>query len=142
MPEFLLREARMEAGEPETSFRYKVPVTNDGWAAVGQHMPARPFYEALARGMPWCKGNTKRMSELEGPSSGDHLIPKTLKIICFNVYLFLRDREHEQGRSRQRGRHRIQSRLQALSSEHRAPRGPELTNREIVTRAEVRHLTD
>ena len=32
---------------------------------------------------------------------------------------FLRETEHEQGRGRERGRHRIQSRLQAPSSQHR-----------------------
>ena len=43
----------------------------------------------------------------------------------FNVYLFLRQREteHEWGRVRERGRHRIRSRLQALSCQHRARRG-------------------
>ena len=43
----------------------------------------------------------------------------------FNVYSFLRVREteHERGRGRERGRHRIGSRLQALSSQHRARRG-------------------
>ena len=42
-----------------------------------------------------------------------------------NVYLFLRqiETEHEQGRGRKRGRHRIQSGLQALSCQHRSRRG-------------------
>ena len=55
----------------------------------------------------------------------------TLGLVCFfgvfknfffNVYLFLRRREteHEQGRARERGRHRTQSRLQAPSCQHRA----------------------
>ena len=46
-------------------------------------------------------------------------------LIFFNVYLFLRQREmeHERGRVRERGRHRIWSRLQALSCQHRARRG-------------------
>ena len=34
-----------------------------------------------------------------------------------------RETEHEQGRGRERGRHRIPSRLQALSCQHRARRG-------------------
>ena len=40
----------------------------------------------------------------------------------FNVYLFLREREieHKWGRSRERGRHRIWSRLQALRCQHRS----------------------
>ena len=40
----------------------------------------------------------------------------------FNIYSFLRQREteHEQGKVRERGRHRIWSRLQALSCQHRA----------------------
>ena len=42
-----------------------------------------------------------------------------------------REREHEQRRSRERGRHRIGSRLQAISPEPDA--GLELTDREIVT---------
>ena len=43
----------------------------------------------------------------------------------FNVYLFFRQREteHEPGRSRERGRHRIQSRLRAPSCQHRARQG-------------------
>ena len=47
------------------------------------------------------------------------------KKIFFNVYLFLRQREtqHEWGRGRERGRHRIGSRLQALSHQPRARRG-------------------
>ena len=45
--------------------------------------------------------------------------------LFFNVYLFLRETEteQEQGRSRERGRHRIGSRLQALSHHHRAQCG-------------------
>ena len=48
-----------------------------------------------------------------------------LKKIFFNVYLFLgqRETEHEQGRGRERGRHRIGSRFQALSHQPRALRG-------------------
>ena len=41
----------------------------------------------------------------------------------FNLFLRQRETEHEQGRGRERGRHRIQSRLQALSWKHRARRG-------------------
>ena len=43
----------------------------------------------------------------------------------FNVYLFLRQREteHEQGWGRERGRHRTEGRLQALSHQPRARRG-------------------
>ena len=42
----------------------------------------------------------------------------------FNLYLFLRqrEREHEWGRVRERGRHRIRSRLQGPSCQHRARR--------------------
>ena len=48
-------------------------------------------------------------------------------------YLFLgqRETEHERGRGRERGRHRIGSRLGAISPEPDA--GLELTDREIVT---------
>ena len=46
-------------------------------------------------------------------------------LIFFNVYLFWgqRETEHEWGRGRERGRHRIGSRLQALSHQPRAWRG-------------------
>ena len=37
------------------------------------------------------------------------------KKIFFNIYLFLRDREHKLGRGRERRRHRIPSSLQALN---------------------------
>uniref|UniRef100_A0ABI7ZXC6 Prefoldin subunit 1 n=1 Tax=Felis catus TaxID=9685 RepID=A0ABI7ZXC6_FELCA len=47
----------------------------------------------------------------------------------------MRETEHEQGRSRERGRHRIQNRLQALSCQHRARRGARThrPDREIMT---------
>ena len=66
------------------------------------------------------------------------------KAYHFNVYLFLRQREteHERGRGRERGRHRIGNRLQAPSHQPRARRGLKLTDREIVTWAEVGRLTD
>ena len=52
----------------------------------------------------------------------------------FNLYLFLRQKEHERRRGRDRGRHRIQGRLQALSHLHRThDAGLELTNHEIMT---------
>ena len=38
----------------------------------------------------------------------------------FSLFLRQRETEHEQGRGRERGRHRIWSRLQALSCQHRA----------------------
>ena len=43
----------------------------------------------------------------------------------FNVFIFIfeTETEHEQGRGRERGKHRIQSRLQALSCQDRAQRG-------------------
>ena len=43
--------------------------------------------------------------------------------VCLFIYLFIlrqRETEHEQGRDRERGKHRIKSRLQALSCQHRA----------------------
>ena len=45
--------------------------------------------------------------------------------VFFNVYLFLRDREteHEQRVGRERGKHRLGSRFQALSCQRRAQRG-------------------
>ena len=49
-----------------------------------------------------------------------------------NVYLFiLKGREHEQGRSRERGRERIPSRLHTVNTEPEV--GLESTNREVMT---------
>ena len=45
------------------------------------------------------------------------------KIFLFLTFICFWDREHEQGRGRERGRHRIWSRLQALSCQHRAQGG-------------------
>ena len=52
-----------------------------------------------------------------------------LDIFFFKFVYF---REREQGRGRETGRHRIQSRLQALSYQHGA-QSLELANREIMT---------
>ena len=43
-----------------------------------------------------------------------------IKNIFFNVYFWETETEHEWGRGRERRRHRIQSRLQALSCQHKA----------------------
>ena len=48
---------------------------------------------------------------------------QVLEELCLFVCLFLREREHKPGRVRGRGRHRIRSRLQSLSCQHRAQRG-------------------
>ena len=62
----------------------------------------------------------------------------------FNVYLFLRQREtqHEGGRVRESGRHRIRSRLQALSHQPRARRGARTRGPRDRDLAEVGRLTD
>lgn len=63
MPEFLLRETKIEAGQLEPSLRYKVSVRNNGCVQAGQHMLECVFCEALAQGLPWClKGVTERMA--------------------------------------------------------------------------------
>ena len=58
-------------------------------------------------------------------------------LFVLKVYLFFegereREREHEQ-KGRERGRHRIGSRLQALSCQHRARQGLKLTSCKIMT---------
>ena len=53
----------------------------------------------------------------------------------------VRGRECTSGEGTKRGRHRIWSRLQSLSCQHRARRGT-LTNYEIMTWAKVGRLTD
>ena len=62
-----------------------------------------------------------------------------------NVYLFLSERDRVRMGEGQREREtqnpkQASSRLQAVSTE--PDMGPELTNREIMTRAKVGHLTD
>ena len=54
------------------------------------------------------------------------------------MFIFDRETEHERGRGRERGRHRIGSRLQEAGSRLRAvstepDAGLELTDREIMT---------
>ena len=62
----------------------------------------------------------------------------------FNIYLFLgqRETEGEQGRGRERGRHRIGNRLQALSHQPRARRGARTHGPRDRDLAEVGRLTD
>ena len=62
----------------------------------------------------------------------------------FNVYLFLRQREteHEWGRGRERGRHRIRSRLQAPRHQPRARRGARTHGPRDRDLAEVGRPTD
>ena len=50
----------------------------------------------------------------------DFIKMKNLKKIFFNAYWFLRERQSVSGQGAERGRHRIWSRLQALSYQHRA----------------------
>ena len=65
-------------------------------------------------------------------------------IFFFNVYLFLgqRETEHERARGRERGRHRIGNRLQALSQQPRARRGARTHGPRDRDLAEVGRLTD
>ena len=76
-------------------------------------------------------------------------LPKSSPIIGFPLFLSLFMSERKSAHTcelgegqRERGRQRIQSRLRTESGEPDA--GPEFTNnhREIMTRAEVRRLTD
>ena len=62
----------------------------------------------------------------------------------FNVYLFLgqRETEHERGRCRERRRHRIGNRLQALSHQPRARRGARTHGPRDRDLAEGGRLTD
>ena len=64
--------------------------------------------------------------------------------MLFNVYLFLgsRETEHERGRGRERGRHRIGNRLHAPSHQPRAWRGARTHGPQDRDLAEVGRLTD
>ena len=92
----------------------------------------------------WCLRLWQRLS-LASLSCHCTFYPSKQSTFFFNDYLFFerqRETEHEWGRSREGGRHRIPSRLQALSCQHRADTGLELTDCEIITRTEVGHWTD
>ena len=56
---------------------------------------------------------------------------KSIFFFVFNVYLFFREREHKQGRGRERGRQRIQSRLCTVSA--KPSMGLQPMNHEIMT---------
>ena len=60
------------------------------------------------------------------------------------IYYFLgqRETEHERGKGRERGRHRIRNRLQALSHQPRARRGAQTHRPRDRDLAEVGRLTD
>ena len=62
------------------------------------------------------------------------------KFFLMFIYFWEREKKHDQGRARERGRHRIGGRLQALSCQHRAWHGARTMNKR--TWAEVRRLTD
>ena len=80
-------------------------------------------------------------------SNQGSLVGQKLSFLLFlrfvNVYLFLRERERQSasGGEAERMRHRIQSRLQALSCQREPNMRLELMN-EIMTSAKVRCLTD
>ena len=82
--------------------------------------PTRGSNSRTARSWP---GWSRTINRLRHPGAPMFIYLK--KNFFFNVYLFLRQREteHERGRVRERGRHRIWNRLQALSGQHRARRG-------------------
>ena len=73
------------------------------------------------------------------------LSSKFLYLVSFFFLVFIyfereRMHVHEQGRDRERERERIPSRLRAVSAEPDV--GLELTNHEIMTLAEIGHLTN
>ena len=75
-------------------------------------------------------------------------VSNTISVALFFFFfflslLFISEREREgRGREREKEGDRIQRRLQALSHQHRARRGLEPTNHEIMTWAKVRCSTD
>ena len=87
-------------------------------------------HETTAKGILHSKGRMSPHHHAIGEDTainmamGIHMDTSTLKKIFFQC-LFLRERERKRacmsgGRGRERGRHRIQSRLQAPSGQHRA----------------------
>ena len=72
-----------------------------------------------------------------------HVAQHSLLLFC-NVYLFLRQREteHEWGRGRERGRHRMWSRLQAPSYQPRVRQRARTHGPRDRDLAEVGRLTD
>ena len=104
---------------------------------------------------PSCQHGAWREARTHGPRDHDLSRSRPLNRQSHPVCLFLRERERERqreteretererdrwGREGERRRHRIRSRLQALTCQHRVRLEP--TNHETMTWAEVRHLTD
>ena len=81
---------------------------------------------------------------VNGKYSMNYLMSLSPFLLFFNVYLFLgqRETEHEWGRGRERGRHRIGNRFQALSHQPRARRGARTHGPRDRDLAEVGRLTD
>ena len=75
------------------------------------------------QGEPCCHlGTLEWWSLLKQTPVPDHHFYYFFIFLMF-IYFWERETEHKQGRGRETGRHRIQSRLQALSCLHRAPCG-------------------
>ena len=73
------------------------------------------------------------------------MIMKLVHIFFFLIFfqrLFIFETEHERGRGRERGRHRIGNRLQAPSHQPRARRGAQTPGPRDRDLAEVGRLTD
>ena len=110
-------------------------VTVDEPEPTHRHAPKSAVCIPSTRGVARCVGLGERvMSRVHGDGIVQssftalkvlyavHPLP-VFERIFFNVYLFLRATECEQGRGRERGRHRIGSGLQAPSCQSRARRG-------------------
>ena len=92
--------------------------------------------------MPWTEIRRTSCRFPPPPSHFPYSKMKHLFFLIFLMLIYFWETEHKQGRGRERGRHRIQGRIQALSVSTEPDAGLELTNHEIMTWAKVEHLTD
>uniref|UniRef100_A0ABI7WS08 Ubiquitin-like domain-containing CTD phosphatase 1 n=1 Tax=Felis catus TaxID=9685 RepID=A0ABI7WS08_FELCA len=130
-------EAKMKELGVSTNANYKITFMLDSAAMITVHTPRRGLIDVKPLGVIWgkfsefySKKNTIMFDDigrnfLMNPQNG-------LK----------RETEHERGRGRERGRHRIGNRLQALSRQPRARRGAQTHGPRDRDLVEVGHLTD
>ena len=101
---------------------------------------------ASSKPSPWAQPDllTYNCNPPQCSQSSPHPPHPALPLFFLRFYLFLgqRETEHERGRGRERGRHRIGNRLQAPSQQPRARRGARTRGPRDRDLAEVGRLTD
>ena len=115
----------MQVSVEFTSLHWRTECPVFCWLLAGGHLLLVEAILLLGHSMHPAPTQKERVAQDVATSrleSWGHLeicLPQIL-FFFFNIYLFLRDSTSRGGAERERGRHRIGSRLQALSCQHRA----------------------